>query len=264
MVHYEAGTVFFVGAGPGDPDLLTLAGAECIRRATLVLYAGSLVPRDILPKDKPALDTATMTLETIADHMTEEAGRGGCVARVHTGDPSLYGALREEIAILDRAGIPWRIIPGVTAAMAAAANAGISFTTPSVTQSLIITRVEGRTPMPQGEALALLASHRTSLAIYLSGQLTKRLQDELQTVLPAETPVLCAHKVGHADEKLRWTTLDNLNECIVSNNMEHKTVILVLPGESLPGKRSCLYDASFSHGFRQAEIRRDHRENRDG
>ena len=250
MRHYEPGTVFFVGAGPGDPDLLTLAGAECIQKSSLILYAGSLVPQAILPANTRSLDTATMTLETISGLMIEETRRGGIVARVHTGDPSLYGALREESTILEREGIPWKVIPGVTAACAAAAAAGISFTTPSITQTLIISRLEGRTPMPSREKIASLAAHKTSLAIYLSGTLSKSLQDQLLDVLPATTPVLCAHRVGHAEEKLRWTTLDRLHACIAENHMEHRTVILVLPGEALPGKPSRLYDASFSHSFR--------------
>ena len=159
------GLVSFVGAGPGDPELLTIKGRKAIEEASLVLYAGSLVPPDVVAcaaPGVPVVDSAPLTLEQCHDLVRRTALAGGPVARVHTGDPSLYGALREQARLLDQDGIPWRVIPGVTAACAAAAAAGVTFTVPEVTQSLIITRMEGRTPVPEREALHLLAAHGTS------------------------------------------------------------------------------------------------------
>jgi Precorrin-4 methylase len=182
---------------------------------------------------------------------TALAGRS--VARVHTGDPSLYGALREQAALLDADGIPWRVVPGVTAACAAAAAAGITFTVPEVTQSLIISRLEGRTPVPAREHLHLLAQHGASMAVYLSAASAQALQDELSRSLPPETHIFCAHMVSWPEEQLHWTTLGELAQCITSHNLTRQTVFLVLPAESCEGAPSRLYAADFSHGYRAAK-----------
>lgn len=250
----KTGMVFFVGAGPGDPELLTLKGRKAIEGAGLVLYAGSLVPPEVVAcagPDARVADSAPLTLEECHQLVRETALAGKDVARVHTGDPSLYGALREQIALLERDGIPWQVIPGVTAACAAAAAAGVTFTVPEVTQSLMISRMEGRTPVPERERLAALAAHRTSLAVYLSAHSAAGLQAELALSLPPETPVLCAHRVGWPDQQLHWTTLDGLARCVEQHGITRQTVFLILPGELEKGAASRLYAADFSHGRRQ-------------
>lgn len=249
------GLVSFVGAGPGDPELLTIKGRKAIEQARLVLYAGSLVPPDVVAcaaPGVPVVDSAPLTLEQCHDLVRHTALAGGAVARVHTGDPSLYGALREQSRLLDQDGIPWRVIPGVTAACAAAAAAGVTFTVPEVTQSLIITRMEGRTPVPEREALRQLAAHGTSLAVYLSAGASESLQAELLAHTPPDTPILCAYRVGWPDQRLVWATVATLAQCVEEHGLVRQTVFLVLPGQHAADTASLLYAAKFSHGYRQA------------
>ncbi|MBQ7585788.1 MAG: cobalt-precorrin-4/precorrin-4 C(11)-methyltransferase, partial [Desulfovibrionaceae bacterium] len=207
--------VYFIGAGPGDPELLTLKAQKIIKKAHILLYTGSLVPKSLLQECSPSAtlqDSASLTLEDIKDIFFEAHKLNKTVARIHTGDPSIFGTLREEINLLIPNKIPFEIVPGITAAQAAAARAGISFTVPSLCQTLILTRLAGRTPVPALEQLHLLASHHTSLAIYLSGGFETKIKSELlQSGLAPTTPILCAHKVGLSEEKLVWTTLENLD-----------------------------------------------------
>lgn len=255
----EPGLVTFVGAGPGDPELLTIKGRNAIAEADLVLYAGSLVPRAVVAcarQGVPVVDSAPLTLEECHARVREVALAGGLVARVHTGDPSLYGALREQAALLDADGIPWRVIPGVTAACAAAAAAGVSFSIPGVSQSLILCRMAGRTPVPERESLAALAAHRSSLAVYLSAAQAGRMAEELGRELPPETPVLCAQRVGWPEQRLVWTTLAHLADCVAENGFDRQTVFLVLPGELTGGNaRSRLYAPDFGHARRQEKAK---------
>ncbi|MCR5813161.1 MAG: precorrin-4 C(11)-methyltransferase [Desulfovibrio sp.] len=249
MSNVPQGKVSFIGAGPGDPELLTLKGARLIANARLILYTGSLVPPAILTHHAPGariVDSAELALEDIHQLMRDCASLGHDCARVHTGDPSLYGALREEIALLEKDGIAWEVVPGVTAATAAAACAGISFTVPEITQSLIISRLAGRTPMPASEDLAKLASHHCSMAIYLSSKLADKVQAKLLAAgLPETTPILCAHRVGWPEQALHWTTLANLARCMSRHALQRQTLILVLPGESAQGALSRLYSKDF-------------------
>lgn len=255
----QPGMVSFVGAGPGDPELLTIKGRNAIAEADLVLYAGSLVPRSVVDCARPEailVDSAPLTLEECHALICATSEKGGLVARVHTGDPSLYGALREQTALLDSAGIPWRVIPGVTAACAAAAAAGVSFTIPGVSQSLILCRAGGRTKTPVRERLSSFACHHTALAVYLSAQTAKTMAEELAEELPPQTPILCAQRVGWPDERLIWTTLAELVSCVEINGFDRQTIFLVLPGEKPddPDKdktRSRLYAPDFSHGWRK-------------
>ncbi len=252
----RTGMVSFIGAGPGDPELLTIKGRRLISEAALVLYAGSLVPPEVVAcagDGVPCIDSAPLTLTECHALVREAVSQGGDVARVHTGDPSLFGALREQIALLEKDGIRWQVVPGVTAACAAAAAAGVSFSVPEITQSLIITRQEGRTPMPERERIARLASHGTSVAVYLSGRLAAALQAELLSggVAP-ETPVLCAKQVGWPAQALVWTTVEKLASCVEENALTRQTVFLILPGEARRGAQSRLYDPSFSHARRKS------------
>lgn len=245
--------VAFVGAGPGDPELLTIKGHKAIARADMVLYAGSLVPAEVIgcaKKEARIYDSSGMTLEESHALVAQAVSAGGYVARVHTGDPSLYSALPEQIALLERDGIPWLVIPGVTASCAAAAAAGLSFTLPEISQSLIITRQPGRTPVPHLEKIASLASHHTAMAVYLSGKTANVLQKELEQSLDSETPVLCAQRVGWPEQKLVWATVRELASCVEANSLGRQTVFLVLPGHKKEAVRSRLYSGDFSHDFR--------------
>jgi precorrin-4/cobalt-precorrin-4 C11-methyltransferase len=249
--------VYFIGAGPGDPDLITVRGRDLVARADLVLYAGSLVPAKVVACAKPGAviaDSAGMSLDATHALMLETARKGGLVARVHTGDPSLFGSVREQIALLERDGVSWEIVPGVTAAFAAAARAGVSFTVPETTQSLVITRLHGRTPVPESERLSFLARHGSSVAVYLSADKAGELAGELRLAgSPESTVIVVGHKVGHPEEKIVRTTLAELEQSVQAANITRQAVFLILPGESAPQIQSRLYAASFGHGFREAE-----------
>ena len=255
----KPGLVSFVGAGPGDPGLLTIKGRDAIAAADLVLYAGSLVPREVVACARPGaavVDSAPLTREESHARVREVALTGGLVARVNTGDPSLYGALREQATLLDADGIPWRVIPGVTAACAAAAAAGVSFSIPGARQSLILCRAAGRTPVPERESLAALAAHHASMAVYLSAAQACRMAEELGAELAPQTPVLCAQRVSWPDQRLVWTTLGELAACVEKNGFDRQTIFLVLPGEDTAGEaRSRLYAPDFSHGWRPEKLK---------
>lgn len=246
--------VYFIGAGPGDPDLITVRGRDLVSRADLVLYAGSLVPAEVVACAKPGAqvaDSAGLSLDETHALILETVRRGGTVARVHTGDPSLFGSVREQTALLDRDGVPWSVIPGVTAAFAAAARAGVSFTVPEATQSLVITRLHGRTPVPQAERLRELARHRSSVAVYLSADKVSELTAELRLAgLPENTVIVVGHKVGHPQERIIRTTLAGLDADMAG--VTRQAVFLVLPAEEAPVVPSRLYDPAFGHGFRAA------------
>ena len=248
-------SVAFVGAGPGDPELITVKGKRWIERADLVLYAGSLVPEQVIGyarKDARVVDSSSLTLDETHALIVDTVNSGGLVARVHTGDPSLYGAIREQMILLDREGISYEVIPGVTAAFAAAARAGVSFTIPERCQSLIFTRMEGRTKMPDNERLELLASHQTSMAIYLSAAEARRLQDKLISGgYPPDTPIVVGYRVGWPDEMVFSTRLGCLAGRVKEEGITRQAVFLVLPGQDEEGWVSRLYSKEFSHGFRK-------------
>lgn len=250
--------VWFIGAGPGDPELLTVKGHRLIAEADLVLYAGSLVPAEVVAGAKPGAkvaDSAPMSLEETHALVVETVRSGGMAARVHTGDPSLYGAIREQMALLDRDGVEYAVVPGVTAGFAAAASARRSYTVPEVTQTLIFTRLEGRTPVPEAEALRKLAAHGSAMCIYLSAGDPEGVRRELLAGgLAASTLVVMAHRVGWADEKVVETDLDSLARAARDNGFTRQTVFLVLPGqgaEDAGEAKSLLYDENFKHMYRK-------------
>ena len=257
------GEVWFIGAGPGAADLMTLRGHRLIAEADLVLYAGSLVPEEAVSHARPEAvlrDSASMTLQETHALIKEFALRGQSVVRVHTGDPSLYGALLEQTRLLDRDGIPWRVVPGVSAAFAAAAAAGQSLTLPEIRQTLAITRLPGKTPMPAGENLRALAATGAALAVYLSAEHAERLQNELLAAgLAPDTKIIAGHRVSWPDEAVAATNLAALADFARASGFSRQTVFLVLPGESFdpqsnaasdPGTVSRLYADEFRHGFR--------------
>lgn len=255
------GTVWFVGAGPGDPELLTVKGRALIERAGAILFAGSLVNEAATRWAPPGCviaDSKEMTLPQMAAWLIEQADAHETVIRLQTGDPALYGALIELVQPLDAAGVPVRVVPGVSSAMASAAAAVESFTLPEVTQSVIFTRVEGRTPMPPGEDLASLAAHRTTLCIFLSITLLHKVEAGLRAAgWPEDAPIVVVHKASWPGEELivRGTLADIKQRCrdagIVSQAM-------VLASPTLGARhwpdlvKSKLYDPGFTHRFRKA------------
>ncbi|KHK03178.1 precorrin-4 C(11)-methyltransferase [Desulfovibrio sp. TomC] len=247
--------VYFIGAGPGDPDLLTVKASRLIATADLVLYAGSLVSPGIVALAKPAarvVDSAPLALDETHALMAAAARAGKLVARVHTGDPALYGAIAEQAALLAAEHIPYAVIPGVTSASAAAAAFAVSFTVPEITQTLILTRLAGRTPMPPGETLADLARHRSAMAVYLSaGDPEGVAQALLDGGYPPETPVALAHRLGWPGEKRLWATIATLAETVRREGIDRQTVFLILPGLG-QATTSKLYDATFGHACRPA------------
>jgi precorrin-4/cobalt-precorrin-4 C11-methyltransferase len=250
--------VFFIGAGPGDPELLTIKAQRLIQEADLVLYAGSLVSREILTWAKDGaeiMDSSGMTLEQTHAVLAHAAQQGRKAARVHTGDPSLYGAILEQMRLLQQEGIAFEVVPGITAAFSAAAKAAVSFTVPELTQTLIFTRMSGRTPVPDTECLKDLAAHQCSLAIYLSASLVQDMVQELRTGgLPDTTPICVGSSIGWPAENLLWTDLAHLEQDVSEAGITRQAVFLVLPGqERAASPVSRLYDPGFSHGFRQGK-----------
>ncbi len=250
------GKVYFIGAGPGDPELITVKGQRIIREAGLVLYAGSLVPKAVIAEASPNArieNSASMSLEETNSLMTEHAEKGEVVARVHTGDPSMYGAVQEQARLLKERSIEYEVIPGVTSACAAAAASSASFTVPGGTQTLILTRMEGRTPVPPSESLEKLAAHGSAMAIYLSAGNPSRIQKELLAGgMDADTSVIIGYRIGWPEEKSVETTLDKLAVTAEENEFKRQTIFLILPGKNSDSE-SLLYDSEFSHMFRKGE-----------
>lgn len=257
------GTVWFVGAGPGDPELITVKGRDLIARAGAILFAGSLV--DVAatrwaPPGCEIADSKGMTLEEMAAWLIAQAARHAVVVRLQTGDPALYGALIELVQPLDAAGVPLVVVPGVSSAMASAAAAVESFTLPELTQSMIFTRVEGRTPMPPGEDLAALAAHRCTLCIFLSITLMGKVVSELRAAGWAEeAPMLVVHKASWPGEQLivRGTLADIKQRCREAGIVSQAMIIAspALGARHWPElTRSKLYDPSFTHRFRRASV----------
>ncbi len=247
--------VFFIGAGPGDPELLTLKAARLIAEAGLVLYAGSLVSAEVMAHARPdarVVDSSGLTLEETHALLVKTVRGGQSAARVHTGDPSLYGAVREQARLLERDGVPWEVVPGVTAAFAAAAEAGVSFTVPELTQTLIVTRLAGRTPVPERETLAGLAAHGAAMAVYLSAGDAPRLRDGLLAGgYPPDTAVVIGHRIGWPGGRVLRTTVAKLADAAREASIGRQAVFLVLPGKADTEARSKLYDPDFGHGYRR-------------
>jgi precorrin-4/cobalt-precorrin-4 C11-methyltransferase len=255
------GTVWFVGAGPGDPDLITVKGRDLIARAGAILFAGSLVnvaATGWAPPDCLIADSKDMTLEQMSAWLIANAARCDTVVRLQTGDPALYGTLIELVQPLDAAGVPGAVVPGVAAARASAAAAVESFTLPEVTQTTIFTRVEGRTPMPDGEDLAALAAHRCTLCIFLSITLLHKVEAGLrQAGWPDDAPVLVVHKASWPGEEriVRGTLATIKQQCRDAGIVSQAMVIAspTLGARQWPElARSRLYDPSFTHRFRKA------------
>jgi len=252
--------VIFAGAGPGDPELMTIKSMKALESADLIIYAGSLVPEAVLcwkGKHSKTISSAGMNLGEIIGKIREYHNLGKRVVRLHTGDPSLYGAIFEQIRELQKLGIPYEVLPGVTAAFAAASRMGMEYTLPEVTQTLILTRVSGRTPVPESEDLETLAAHKSSMAIYLSIGQAKKVQKILEIHYGKESLCAIAYKVSHPEEKIFYTQTQNLVKTCEENNITRHALIIV--GKAVEASngdqaliQSKLYDAGFSHGYRQS------------
>jgi len=254
-----SGEVVFVGAGPGASDLITLRGAQVIAQADIVIWASSLVDAAIVAGVKPGallVDSASESLEDIEPLYRRAHAEGLLVARVHTGDPSIYGATAEQRRLCDRIGIPHRTIPGVSAFSAAAARMDAEITVPEVSQSLILTRLEGgRTPMPDRETVRGFAAHGVTMALYLSAARNKVLQDELLAggYLP-DTPCIVGYRVSWPDELMLRCRLDELSASMREHKLWKHTVVLVGPALAEESTtRSHLYHPGFRHEFRPAD-----------
>ncbi|WDP90645.1 MAG: precorrin-4 C(11)-methyltransferase [Desulfobacter sp.] len=252
--------IIFAGAGPGDPELMTIKSMKAIEQADLVVYAGSLVPEAVLcwkGENTETISSAGMTLEDIIETMVEKTRAGKRVVRLHTGDPALYGAIFEQIRELQALDIPYTVIPGVTAAFAASASMGMEYTLPEVTQTLILTRMSGRTPVPEAEALEKLAAHQCSMAIYLSIGLVEDVQAILADNYGPDSLCAVAYKVSHPEEQIYYTRINRLSEtCRDKGITRHALIIVGKVVEACQGNmdlvKSKLYDAGFTHGYRKA------------
>jgi precorrin-4/cobalt-precorrin-4 C11-methyltransferase len=252
--------VWFVGAGPGDPELITVKARDLIAKADAILYAGSLVPLALTKWCKDACtlqDSKGMALEEITAWLIQHAQPDKIVIRLQTGDPSLYGALIEMIQPLDKEGIESEVIPGISSAMASAAASVESLTLPEVTQTVILTRVEGRTPMPEGESLKELASHHATLCLFLSITLLHKVTaDLIETGWAEDAPVVVVQKASWGDEeKIVRGTLSTIKKLCQAEKIASQAMIIVSPTlgarhwDTL--KKSKLYDQEFTHRFRK-------------
>ena len=252
--------VHFVGAGPGDPDLITVKGRRLLEGAQTVIYAGSLVNPALLslcPEGCRIYDSARMTLEEVVRVMEEchEAWRD--VVRLHTGDPSLYGAIMEQMDRLEELSIPYEVCPGVSSFSGAAAALGLEYTLPGISQSVVITRMEGRTPVPEREKIQSFAAHQSTMVLFLSTGLLEQLSEALiEGGYPPDTPAAIVYKATWPDEKKILCQVSELAEAARREDIRKTALIIVgrvLSGEAY--QRSCLYDPAFTTEFRKGKGR---------
>lgn len=248
--------VHFVGAGSGAPDLITLRGARLLGEADVVIYAGSLVNPELLTLTKPGCevhDSAKLTLEEVIALIERAEREGKTTVRLHTGDPSIYGAVREQFDELDKLGIAYDVCPGVSAFCGAAASLKTEYTLPDVSQTVIITRAPGRTPVPEKQSIAALAAHQATMVLFLSTSLTEKLQRELLAGgYPESTPAAVVYKATWPEEKIFRCTVGTLHKTVTENGLTKTSLIIV--GECMGDKylRSLLYHPGFTTEFREA------------
>lgn len=246
--------IYFIGAGPGAVDLITVRGKKLLETADCIIYAGSLVNPDLLAYAKPSctiLNSAVVTLEEVLAVMIPAAQAGKTVVRLHTGDPSIYGAIKEQMDQLEHLSLSYEIVPGVSSFCAAAAALKKEYTLPEVSQTVIITRMEGRTPVPPLERISILAAHQTSMAIFLSAGLLNDLSKELIIGgYPEDTPAAIVYKASWPEEKTFCCTVGSLAETASKNEIQKTALILVGNFLNSEYSRSKLYDPSFAHEFR--------------
>jgi precorrin-4/cobalt-precorrin-4 C11-methyltransferase len=247
--------VYFVGAGSGAPDLITIRGQKCLEQADVIIFAGSLVNPELLSYAKIGCEihnSAEMTLEQVLDVIKNTEAAKKMTVRLHTGDPCLYGAVREQMDILDELGIVYASVPGVSSFCGAAAALNAEYTLPSVSQSVVITRMAGRTPVPDRESIRSFASHGCTMVIFLSSSLTEALQDELIVGgYATDTPAAIVYKATWPDEKKFRCTVGTLHRTMTENNIQNTALILVGDFLGSDYERSKLYDPTFTTAFRE-------------
>ena len=246
----------FVGAGPGAPDLITLRGAELLKQADVIIYAGSLVNPallDMAREDCEIHNSAKMTLEQVIDVMKQAEAAGKTTVRLHTGDPCVYGAIREQMDALDELGISYDDVPGVSSFCGAAAALRAEYTLPGVSQSVIITRLAGRTPVPDAESLSSMASHGASMAVFLSSGMLGRVQEELlKGAYTEDTPAALVYKATWPEEKTVRCTVGTLAQAGEAHGISKTALVLVGNFLDSPYEKSKLYDPTFTTEFREA------------
>jgi precorrin-4/cobalt-precorrin-4 C11-methyltransferase len=251
--------VFFVGCGPGDPDLITIKAKKIIQKADVVVYSGSLIPTQILNFCKKAklYDASKLVREEIFEILKENAKKNKIVVRLHDGDPSIYGAIKEQIDNLQPEGIDYEVVPGVTSFLASAAALGIQLTLPGVTQTMIITRAESRTKVPKEERISELAKHKATMIFYLSVHLlSKIVKEAIEGGYVSSTPVAVVYRASWDDQKIISGTLRDITQKVRDEKITRTAIIII--GDVIQPKSyeySKLYDKTFSHGFRKAKIK---------
>jgi len=258
MLGMSKGKVYFVGAGPGDPELITLKGKKILEEADVVIYTGSLLNPEVfkyVKKGAKLLDSSKMSLEEIVQALAEAAREGKTVVRLHDGDPSLYSALKEQMDLLDEMDIEYEVIPGVSSFQAAAASLKLELTLPGVSQTVIITRPGGRTPVTEADDLAKLAEHKATMIIFLGVHMMKKVVERLRLGgYPEDTPIAVVYKASWPEQKIIRGTLRDIAEKVEAEGVKSTAIIIV--GDVLEPKsynRSKLYDASFTHAFRRGK-----------
>lgn len=247
--------VHFVGAGPGAVDLITVRGMLLLQEADVIIYAGSLVNPDLLKYAKKSCqiyNSAVMTLEEVIAEIEKAEREGKNTVRLHTGDPAIYGAIREQIDELKKRDISFDVCPGVSSLFGAASSLQMEYTLPGVSQTVIVTREEGRTPMPEKEKLSLLAAHQATMVLFLSCAFPEKIKEELsEGGYPKDTPVTVVYKATWPEEKIVETTIEKLPEDLKKHNICKTALIIV--GQVLEGtyERSKLYDPAFTTEFRK-------------
>jgi len=247
--------VFFVGCGPGDPELITIKAKKLIQKADVVVYSGSLIPEPILKlcKKGKLYDAAKLVREEIFDLLYKSAKKDKLVVRLHDGDPSIYGAIKEQIDNLEKQGIKSIVVPGVTAFLASAAALGTQLTLPGVTQTIIVTRAESRTKVPKRERISELAKHKATLIFYLSVHLLSKLVKEaIEGGYKKTTPVAVVYRASWDDQKIVKGTLENIAKKVKDEKITRTAIVIisdVIDPESY--EYSKLYDKNFSHGYRK-------------
>ncbi|EMS73102.1 precorrin-4 C(11)-methyltransferase [Ruminiclostridium cellobioparum] len=247
--------VTFVGAGPGAADLITVRGRNLLETADIVIYAGSLVNPELLKytgEGCSIYNSAEMTLEQVIEVMEAGARQNKNIVRLHTGDPSIYGAIREQMDLLSEKGIEYSVVPGVSSFCGAAAALKAEYTLPEVSQTVILTRMEGRTPVPEKEEISKLAAHQASMVIFLSSSMLEKLSHRLMAGgYSPDTPAAIVYKASWADEKIVRTSIDRLSTAAKENNITKTALILVGHFLGNEYERSKLYDPAFTHEFRK-------------
>jgi precorrin-4/cobalt-precorrin-4 C11-methyltransferase len=263
--------IYIVGAGPGDPDLITVKGQRLLQQADTIVYTNSLIPEALLQGVKPTaqcIPSADKSLAEIVAVLVSGARSQQLVVRLHDGDPCLYGAIGEQMNALLQAGVEFEIVPGISAYQLAAARLRVELTVPELVQSIILTRISGRTTVPAAEELSTMAAHQASLCLYLSARHVEKAQQQLQLHYPADTPVAICFRLGWEDEKIILTRLDRMAIATAEANLIRTTMYLISPalrastipveygsegGQLAPDRRSRLYDARHDRLFRDGQ-----------